>query len=584
MLPMNENWLRATLLLQRLVHLGCEYAIVSPGSRNAPLSHCASHTPGLKTVVEMDERNASFIALGIGKATHKPAILICTSGTAVANYFPAIVEAYYSRIPMIVLTADRPTRLQNRGAPQTIRQNAIFGSFAISDWSMAESSTEYDCDEILYISDQAYFQTTVGVSHAVHINCPFDEPLRPEAIESNRCQQLYQNYSQRLNNPPAILQGTLGLPKVDTVVEAINNAKYPVIVAGPDTAYETEDVSSILDFAQKITAPIVADITSGLRGHNGVIDYPAIVLREENTGLTSDCLIWLGGYPTSNPITGWMKKQNCVCFRIQSHNYTIDPDSMVTTMLIGSVTSTLQKIASQSTLKQHSNLWQSYDDSARKELANAIQTDLLPLHALAPSLAIQYSPPDTNFFLSNSMPIRYADWFSTGRKDVSMYANKGVNGIDGVIATAAGIALSTNKRSIVCIGDVAMYHNINALEFIARNNLPITIVLINDSGGGIFHYLPANRSMKKWDTATNSNFDTFEQVQGTPHQIDFSKICAGFGILHSVVNLSAQLKTELAKSTQSGSPTVLEVIGNRIETHKAVQTFFRTMKLQIDSE
>ncbi len=587
MIPMNRNWLRAQTILSALVKLGCEFVVISPGSRNTPLSHCAIHTSGLQSIVEVDERNAAFLAVGMGKSSRKPAILICTSGTAVANYLPGIVEAYYSRTPLIVLTADRPESMQQCGSPQTIQQTGIFGSYVSLETSLPEISDQQSVTEIIDLAIRSY-SSAMGLNRApVHINCPFEEPLQPIGIESEQIVNLWHQAEKAILNlaPVQLIAEKIDESAIDQLLHALTSAEKPVIVAGPDACETDIDGTLINSLAEKFDAPILADIVSGLRGKPKSLKYPVLAIRAASETLHSDCILWFGNYPTSNPMFHWMASQKCPCFRIQSHSQTIDPDRIVTLTIHRPIGSVIDELIGR-TQQEYK-----HDATREWERIDAIQEDIvyresidenIPLEAFIAPTMIDYATRDSNCFLSNSMSIRYADWFSQGNPITHFFANKGANGIDGILSTATGIAIASDMPTYIVIGDLAFFHNLNALELISRLKLPITILLSHNGGGGIFHYLPARKSLKTSDIESSTDVDSFETIQGIQQQIDFKHVCHGLGVYFYRIKSYTNLMEVLDDLVEIPFPRVFEIYSDRSETESEVTAFLQKLRKTVN--
>lgn len=575
MIPPNENWLRSSIIMQVAIACGAEFAIISPGSRNTPLSHTAILQNDISCYINIDERSAGFTALGIGKASNKPVVLICTSGTAAANYYPAIAEANLSRIPLIILTADRPTHLQNRGAPQTMFQSNLYGSHVKCFLNVAERINDYQAlDEFIESiirAVQPLFSTGIG---PIHLNCPFDEPLQPIERDSGYIRLLWDKAANIIAEKlPLEAIVNIKPDEADmSILEHISKQNSVFILAGPGTARNLSEVSMFEGIADTLNAPVFADMASAVRHLSNCVKYPDLIYTTTSSNrYNSGTILWFGGYPTSKRLSSWLKCAETV-YRVQEHDQIVDPDRVVKSTIHVDISS-FNKMVKSSGLRFTRNInledVKNLDNKISKSLSQKYSSEDYPLDLSACATVLSILPKGSNLVLANSMSIRYLDSFCALNREVSVFANKGVNGIDGTISTATGVAIATGKPTVLIIGDLAFLHDLNALALVRTSNINLTILLLNNNGGGIFHYLPSHDALKSFDTANHIKCDSFEAIQGTPQHIDSAHHCKGFGISYIACRKQSDLSILKACVSKKES-VVLEIFCDRTVTHKYV--------------
>lgn len=482
----------ARMTVRQLIELGVEDAVLSPGSRNAPLSIALyqAETRGLiRLHVRIDERGAAFFALGIAKASNKYVPVVCTSGTAVANYFPAVLEAHHSNNKLLLLTADRPARLRKTGSNQTTLQSKIFGEFVRHS---VDTAAPVDLEHLL------------NESGPVHINLQFDEPLLPE----DENDWLSGIHPRVLKNPP---------PQSATIeVETKRN----VVVVGHDRA--GFDEAEIEKLVQDLGAILVSE--DPLRFKAAIAHAPIILSDEKvRSALTPDLALIIGRTTLSRSTNSYLQlaKRSVV---IDPRTKEIDSSRKADEILhvIPFVKAKLEKDAN-----WHAQ-WEKFESMAEQVLVNYPGWSE---GALASLIAADLEN-DSALFIASSRPIRDIEAFARPRANVSTYANRGLAGIDGNISTAMGIS-THHDETYAILGDLAFLHDISALANPTTESL--TIIVVDNNGGGIFSTLPQN------------GVAGFERIFGTPHDRDISKIVAGFGISTEVVTSAKELHIALQR-------------------------------------
>lgn len=486
--------------VETLANKGLRHVVISPGSRSTPLTLAFSAHPGIHKTIVLDERSAAFMALGIGKMTGIPAALVCTSGTAAANYYPAVIEASMSEVPLLVLTTDRPPNLRSIGASQAIDQLKIFNDYPRFFFEVGEPIDAVpDIKRLLLLANQAYHKS-VSEKGPVHINFSFRKPLEPEAdhylSESRRLadtlkQELAEDQSQTSDNPIASLPAEL--------VARINQAKRPVIVAGGiDPAISGDGPFTL---AQKLHAPLLTEAHSQLTNHRTKGQSPFIYgfdsflkNREIRQKLQPDLIIRFGNTTISKGLDLWFIAQESAC-QVVVNNSKEFRDSVITAndfYTIPSYSFTIEDIeglSDEAWLNQWKKLSDKHTDTVQEVLDDdGPFTDGHVHYHISPEI-----PDDWLVMISNSFPVRDFDLFGyryAGHGPVLV--NRGASGIDGVTSTFLGAAMASGKDGILITGDLAFLHDTNALLSAKTLSLNKTIVILilNNKGGGIFRMLP----------------------------------------------------------------------------------------------
>ncbi len=533
-----------------LAGLGVTEVVISPGSRSTPLAVVFHSRPDMRTWIQLDERSAGFFALGQAKATGRPSVLICTSGTAAANYLPAVVEANHAGVPMIVCTADRPPELRGWGAGQTIDQVGMFGSNARwfadlpipSDWS----------DHQAVMAAQRAFDRCTGRRRGpVHLNWPLREPLEPvgsvpvpAAVE-----------------PRSDHAGSFRLP--EDALGDLTELEKGVVIVGPDIAAglteEHELAEWILEFAMTVGWPIFAEpITQLRRGHRRGEEYvmnavdhlckhPSVV-----DGLVPDVVLRLGASPTSKPVRLWLERVR------PEHVVLIDPEER-------------WNDASFTATEHHTSPLVSVLGRARRlgerarprsawlerwwHLDNVASTQVNEALASGPRLSgrivremIDGLPEGAVVMTSNSMPVRDLDaYLPNGGRTVSFVANRGASGIDGITSTALGLASQSDSPVVAFIGDLALLHDVGALFGAERAGLHLTVVCVDNGGGGIFSMLPIAGHHDQVD---------FETLFRTPHGIDLAAFDGVGGVRTTELTEGHDLVEAVASAVANPEPGI----------------------------
>ncbi len=573
---LNTTYAYVGAFIDELQRIGCTNIVICPGSRSTPLALVSAQHPGLRVWMHVDERSAAFFALGMAKRLRQPVALLCTSGTAAANFFPAIVEAKLTHIPLLVLTADRPHELRENGAPQAIDQNRLYGTHV--KWFVEVALPEGTNSALRYIRTLA--DRTAALAQAVpagpvHLNFPLREPLTPAALPEQSLPPEEQRdptaWYGRPNNIPYI--GVDDAPLASTasvtlkrVAEQLSSTTRGLIVVG---AQDDAEISGpLLSLAQQLGYPILADPLSQLR--TGQDDQSAIVtaydgfLRSEtfSSCMQPEVVLRFGAMPTSKPLLLYLKRYaSCPQIVIDGNGEWQEPTQLASQMIHAQPAAFCRDlhtilVGGRDSAKSGSpsawlSTWLESDRITRETLQATLQ-DFSPLFEgrVFRELA-ELLPENTTLFAGNSMPIRDLDtFFWKTQKKMRLLGNRGANGIDGIVSTALGISAASQRdeHTVLVIGDLSFYHDLNGLLAAKLHRLNLTVILVNNDGGGIFSFLPQAAYPEH-----------FESVFGTPIDLDFVPIVQAYGGHFQRLPDWQTFREAVGHSITSGGLSVLEV-------------------------
>jgi 2-succinyl-5-enolpyruvyl-6-hydroxy-3-cyclohexene-1-carboxylate synthase len=560
----------AAAFVEEMRRSGVRHVCVSPGSRSTPLALAIANNAGLKTWIHIDERCSAFFALGIARASNEPVAIVCTSGTAAANFFPAVVEARSAGVPLLVLTADRPPELRDVGAAQTIDQNRLYG--AHSKWFVEVALPDANPEMTRYVralASRAVAVATESPAGPVHLNFPFREPLVPSTDVSA------PSVETRADGAPWV-RVTRGERSIDSssvrvLAERLARASKPIIVCGPQRDRSLGD--SVTRLAEKIGAPVLADPLSqvrwGAHARDTIIDRYDAVLRHERTAkaLAPDLIIRIGGTPTSKALIQFIEKNLSASLVVIAESQWPDPSHLAEEMVRSNARTAcdqqadeVKNIASEETWISK---WKEADRIARSALEQHACSVAEPFEGAALADVAAVLPDGAALFVSSSMPVRDLDAFAAGdSRSIHVMANRGANGIDGVVSSALGAAAAAGAGSplVLVIGDLALYHDMNGLLAAKLHSLDATIVVLNNDGGGIFPFLPQAQHPSH-----------FEMLFGTPHGLDFEPVAELYGAQYEHVDDSASLRRAVATGIARGGLNIVEMRTERarnVELHR----------------
>lgn len=553
----NLNRLWADLLIEELVRCGVTQFCLAPGSRSSPLAVAVLLHPAAKHLVHFDERGTAFAALGHARATGRPACWITTSGTAVANGLPAIVEASVDGVPLIALTADRPPELRRTGANQTIDQPRIFGEYVRWDFDLPAPSPEVDPAFVLTTVDQAVHRA-MHPRGPVHMNAMFREPLAPEP-DGQPLPPLPDRWINSRRPFTSYPSAPRLIDDVSDVAARLSSIERGLVVAGRLRS-RREGVAA-LRLAEHLGWPLVADVNSQIRtgtSSPALCAYGDLVVASDTfqTRHAPTAVIQVGARGASKRISRVIAAARPDPLLVISDDPgRFDPDHRVTDRIQGDVVQICDAMVGslpRNAAGDWMENWRRASESVGAMLDDRLQGDELS-EPLTARLVAELLPDDHALVVGSSMPVRDVDTFARpGGPPVPILANRGASGIDGTIATAAGVARGLGRPVTVLLGDLAFLHDLNSLALLrAADQPPVTIVVINNDGGGIFHFLPIAR-----------HAEIFEPLFGTPHGMDFSSAAAQFGVEYQRPG-AGQLAVSLAGAMTSGRSSIVEVVTNR---------------------
>ncbi len=501
-------------LVDELYQLGVREVVISPGSRSTPLSilFCEHE---FEVFVNIDERSAGFFALGIAKEKERPVALVCTSGSAAVHYFPAIVEATYSRVPLIILTADRPHELRQVGAPQTIDQIKIYHEYAKYYEELAlPEETESMYRYVRTVAQKAYVSSLSGAYGVAHINVPLREPLLPDLNKVDFSLGRLKYPFQWVKN-----ESRLAMNGVDS---AAFQDKKGIIICGGDAYADYHQ--EVLALAERLKAPVLADPISNFRSydHGQIIDsYDAFLKNEDlKEELKPEFIIHFGQIPVSKRLQQFIAMhQDALYYQVDETFQYRNPSLSINRFVVAQPGVFAGSIGVQNTSGAYLSRWQHYQKAMRQRLNLARNEASLFEGKLVQRLQ-DMLPDGCRLVVANSMAIRDVDYFwETRRQNIKLLCNRGANGIDGVVSTALGIS-SCQQPTVLLTGDLAFYHDLNGLLVGKTHHLNLIIVVLNNNGGAIFKYLPQSQSKH------------FEYLFMTPHGINFAGLQALYDVTY----------------------------------------------------
>ena len=533
-------------LVDEFYQLGVRHAVFSPGSRSTTMAMLFKEHEGFETYMNIDERSASFMALGIAKAHKEPTVLVCTSGSAVAHYLPAVLEAQYSGVPLIVLSADRPHTLLHVGAPQTVDQHKIFGTAVNYFEELAVPQEAHYYTYPRQVARKSYMKAMETKKGPVHINVPLFEPLVPELsrnhFEAGRSsfKVVKPNYSDIF----ACGEGNNLLERYERIL----------ILAGPQI--DVDEADMIRSFGEALQAPILADPLSNVRGCGTskvvISTYDALLAGKALWHeLKPDCVIQFGQIVVSKRVQQMIASWTDVEYiEVNSTMDSMNPTGKTTMHVQASIDVFTHVYGKNNNSDTYLNIWRRLDQAGKKQLSSTIDEPHCFEGRTIRELQKQI-PEDGQIFVANSMTIRDFDyfWFS-GESKAVLYGNRGVNGIDGTISTALGLA-ANGRPTYLVTGDLSLFHDLNGLAVAKTHNLNLTIILHNNDGGGIFEYLPQKGTKH------------FDYLFSTSQGLDYSGAAKLYGCGYTKITSPDELSAVLANVSSETGVHIIEIPTNR---------------------
>ncbi len=520
------NSLWSGVLVETLVRCGVRHAVVCPGSRSTPLTLALAAHPAIEAIPVLDERSAAFFALGLAKPTQRPVVLVCTSGTAAANFFPAVIEARESGVPLLVVTADRPPELRACASGQTIDQQKLFGDYVNFYHELAvPEASEPRLRYVRQTVAHAVNRTLAPTPGAVHLNVPFRDPLAPlddggEAAKIAATIDWSLFFSQLAPPIPAGLQGVL--PRISPDVHG-------AIVVGPAQPGAVEPfIAAVGEVARRLGWPVLADGLSPLRHHAArvphlITTYDLILRNPAAAGrLKPEVVLCLGGWPTSKVLRGWLEESAATIWLATERVDNRDALHGRTIVLPISLPLLAAALPVAPDANGYERMWARYEQKSRPALDGRLKAEQGMFEPKAAWLLAQHLPAGTPLFIANSMPVRDVEYvWPASDRGIRPLGNRGANGIDGTLSSALGVAHAAELPAVLLTGDLALLHDTNGFLLRPKFRGSLTVVLINNRGGGIFEHLP----IAQFETA-------FEEYFATPQEADFGKLCGAYGVEH----------------------------------------------------
>ncbi|MCB1075538.1 MAG: 2-succinyl-5-enolpyruvyl-6-hydroxy-3-cyclohexene-1-carboxylic-acid synthase [Simkania sp.] len=561
---LNEKW--AKLLIKELIHQGVRYFCIAPGSRSTSLTVAASEHPLANTFVHFDERALCFHALGYAKATGIPAAVIVTSGTAVGNLMPAVMEAHNDHVPMILLTSDRPPELRQTGANQTADQVKMFQNFV--RWQ-----EDFPCPDP-HISP-AFIGSTIAtaLAHAlsapagpVQLNCMFREPFFENETENTH--PSYERSIKGSQTQITLGEKHLAETQIEKLCDELSEHEKGVIVVGalpPNTSLEP-----LFTLSRLLQWPLFPDILSPLRSHvqaEGMVPTYDLILKSMslNEDLTPDAILQFGNRFVSKKLLEWIRLKKPKCHTlVADHEWRMDPLHSLTHRVVADPWQVMEGLSKHLPGRAPApwlQCWKEMNRITQKTLTHFFQekkdlTEPALFHHLS-----RWIGEDRSLFIGNSLPIREADALFAPKQNCGpVFGNRGVSGIDGNIATATGIAKGLRKPLLAIMGDLTFLHDLTSLAQLKNSPVPITLLVINNDGGGIFSFLPIAKRKA-----------VFEQFFVTPHGLNLEHAAPLFGLKYEKVTTLDEMETALQSGTTQSK--ILEMCTDRDETlalHKEI--------------
>jgi 2-succinyl-5-enolpyruvyl-6-hydroxy-3-cyclohexene-1-carboxylate synthase len=530
-------------LLDGLVSQGLEHACVSPGSRSTPLALALSRRPGVTVHVHLDERSSAFFGLGLAKATGRPAAVACTSGTAAANLFPAVVEASMSRTPLVLLTADRPPELHDVGANQTIDQRELFGGYVKR---FVEAGVPGDYPDVAHWFDVGLAAADVARRHApgpVHVNLPFREPLAPSG------EDIDIGSHDSLKPGSGRAGARTRRSDVETLAEQMKGVERGVLLAGS----LRRDASPVVDLARTLGWPLIAEPTSGLR-IPGALSAGAFLLASESflSSHVPELVVQVGAAPTTRAGLAFVADSKRLII-VDPDRLMADPARHASLRLEADPASLARALLKRIESREGSawqREWQEADRIARGAVDHLVDSWEEPFEGRVARDLAACLPDGATLVVGSSMPARDLDGYMRPRLGIRVLGNRGASGIDGFVSTALGVAAS-GASTFALMGDLTLLHDASGFLWSAGRGHDAVFVVPNNDGGAIFSFLEQRR------------LPEFADLFVTPHGLDLSRVATGAGARHALVERGADLGPTVIGASGSGGVWIVEVPSDR---------------------
>lgn len=562
-------------LAEQCHQAGVTHAVICPGSRSAPLVFAFNRHPHIKTFVIVDERSAGYIAMGMAQQLQKPVALICTSGTAALNFYPAIAEAFYQKIPLIVLTADRPAELLNQQDGQMINQQGVYGSHVrtqmqlfVDSWQLivdsAEQNDKYKSTAITEQVSSVLHKSMYPVFGPVHINVPLTEPLYKISQEDSQI------------NPNNLFESKPLLANTPYKLGTLNQEKIMVLIG---QGLPNEDISILIkSLARHSNVVVLADVVSNQQDHTSIKHFDYIISQadaESLKALEPQVLISMGGPVLSKALKHWLKKQKPIKhIRMQDDFIQVNTYGNVTDYVSSNhLAVIIENIPEPNTIQTESykHVWNGFEEKAQEAIQQfIIDNTLSKTHSelLSVNSILKALPANSQLQIANSSSVRYVSYLGLPENNLSAFCNRGTSGIDGCTSTAIGAALISNELVTLITGDLAFFYDRNAFwnKYVPNN---LRIVLLNNQGGGIFNLIDGPNSQPE-----------LEDFFLTPHHQTAKNMSEDFGLDYYFCKNHLELEELLNTFFEPGErPKIVEISSDIVENSEVFREF-KSAKLQ----
>ena len=578
----NEHW--GELIIEELVRHDTECFCISPGSRSAPLTVAVAKNPRAKSVIFYDERAAAYYALGHARASGRPAVLICTSGTAAANYLPAVIEASVDQIPLLVLTSDRPPELRETGANQAINQTFLFGTHVRWFFDPGCPCSEFTTEALLSTIDHAVSKTLQPLPGPVHLNFPFREPFFENAEKQTN------NKVETITAQKVYVRNTAFskvLPDSEIKEMLKNRPESGILSIGRVPA---DSLDSLKNLAEELAWPVFADVTSGLRlGENcpnRITYYDQLLIEDMDSANWEIEAVWHIGFPPTSKrwLTHWGENPATQMVWIADHAERHDQSHNFRWKIECGIAEFCEQLVAELKLAERAEViplktQQWLQASAKVE---AVMEQHFPLYSekkeiddFALSRRLTEIIPETHgFFIGNSIPVRAVDMLGSGKgAEIPAALNRSASGIDGLIASACGYSSGLQRPVSLLIGDLSAIHDLNSFKLLADSPEPVFVVLLNNHGGGIFSFLPVAKQT-----------DIFETFFGTPHSNDFLSVAEMFGLNYFRPDSISAFVKDYRQAVIENKSAVIEIFTERDKNSQQLEALAqKLMKCAFES-
>lgn len=567
----NRNILWADLFVEQLAACGVKYACISPGSRSTPLTYAFSHNRKIKKYLIIDERSSGFFALGLAKSTNSPVAVITTSGTATAELYPAIVEAFQQRTPLIICTGDRPPELYGCGANQTINQINIYGNHIRKFFNAGiPSINESKLKSVKRIAAEAFNISLIMDRGPVHVNFPFRKPFEPDSF-TNEVDTSFLKKVHSIDYKEKNPVNSYSEKKIASAFKKINYTEKGIIVCGPGE--QSKAFYKLLNrFSAKTKFPIFADSSSSARFINNkyiITNYNSFLrLDDFIKKYDPELILQFGAAPTTKHFLEFFEKSKAEKILINEFGDLLDPSRTSNVIIKIQPEHFLRNFIEgnfdSKSVPVYSNSIKVLDKIINNVRNRFIAKSKFPFEGRIVTELLSIIPSGSNLIVSNSMPVRDLDYFAEAAKNnIKVYSNRGASGIDGMNSTALGIAASSKRKTILITGDLSFYHDLNGLLTGRNYKIPIIIILVNNNGGAVFEMLPIKRQK-----------NIFNEYFKTPHNLNFKKIVHGYdGHFMNIKNWKS-FRTEFSKALNRKTFTVLHFKTDSSKSHSMRKKFW----------